>query len=131
MSLILVVDDHRDTCRLLQRFLRSLGREAIVVQSGEEAVSLVRDGQSPRPKLVLLDIMMPGMDGFETLRQLRALPAARSLPVVMLSAVSDDESRVRAKALGATDYWVKGTFDPRRFEQMLDRYAPAKPAAAA
>jgi CheY-like chemotaxis protein len=129
MSLILVVDDHRDTCRLLQRFLRSLGRSAVAVQTGEEAVALIRDGAT-RPQLVLLDIMMPGMDGFAALAQLRSLPAGRSLPIVMLSAVSDDESRARAKALGATDYWVKGTFDPRRFEEMLDRYAPAKPAAA-
>jgi two-component system, OmpR family, response regulator CpxR len=129
MSAILVVDDHRDTCRLLQRFLRGLGRSATVVQSGEAAVALVRDSAVP-PDLILLDIMMPGMDGFETLAQIRALPNGRSLAVVMLSAVSDDESRSRAKALGANDYWVKGTFDPRHFEEMLDRFAPAKPAAA-
>lgn len=129
MSTVLVIDDHRDTCRVLQRFLRMLGREAMVASSGEDAVDMLREPEV-KPDLILLDIMMPGLDGFQTLEQLRALPSLRKTPIVMLSAMSDSEACVRARALGANDYWVKGTFDPRLFEEMLDRYAPAKAAAA-
>jgi CheY-like chemotaxis protein len=157
MPMILVVDDHRDTCRLLTRLLRQLGFEAECVLSGAEAIDVVAgaaahsvplaeagadddadaDGDgvddkhnddpargAQRPRLVLLDIMMPGMDGFETLRRLRDLPAARQLPIVMLSALSDDEHRERARQLGATDYWVKGTFEPALLGQMLSTHLP-------
>ena len=134
MPHILVVDDHRDTCRLLTRLLQSLGLTATAVPSGSAALELFAASAGdpgphpspPRPNVVLLDVMMPGMDGFETLRRLRALPEGKDVPVVMLSALSDDESRERATQLGATDYWVKGAFEFNRFSEMLAPYLPRR-----
>jgi CheY-like chemotaxis protein len=121
MSTVLIVDDHRDTGRLLTRFLRANGREAVAVDNGLAALAFV--GAS-RPSLVLLDVMMPEMDGFETLSRLRQLPGAADLPVVMFTALGDEESRQRAAELGAIDYLVKGSFDPRRLMELLAEHAP-------
>ena len=120
MSVVLVVDDHRDTCRLLARLLRTEGIDAVMVESGQAALAFARDAEL-KPALVLLDVMMPEMSGFETLERLRSTPAA-DVPVIMLTAVSDDESQRRAKDLGAADYWVKGTFDPGKLGQMVRRH---------
>jgi CheY-like chemotaxis protein len=130
VSLILIVDDHRDTCRVLTRLVRSLGWEAEAVESGPAALKFVL-GAPVRPALILLDVMMPGTDGFETLRQLRATTGDAGLPVVMMSAASDDESRDRAAQLGAVEYWVKGGFDSGRLTALLSRHAPRGAAAAA
>jgi CheY-like chemotaxis protein len=120
MSVVLVVDDHRDTCRLLARLLRAEGFDAVMLESGEAALAFARDG-ARKPSLVLLDIMMPQMNGFETLEQLRTTPAS-DVPVIMLTAISDDEHQQRARDLGAADYWVKGTFDPGQLGQMVRRH---------
>jgi CheY-like chemotaxis protein len=120
MSVILVVDDHRDTCRLLARLLRAEGLDAVTMESGQAALAFARAGER-KLALVLLDMMMPEMSGFETLEQLRSTPAA-DVPVIMLTAVSDDEHQQRAKELGAADYWVKGTFDPGQLGRMVRRH---------
>lgn len=120
MSLILIVDDHHDTCRLLARLVRTLGWEAEAVQSGPAALEFLRRSPAP-PSLVLLDVMMPGMDGFDTLLQIRRTPGANAIPVVMVSAMSGQEYRERAVELGAAEYWVKGAFDPASFVDMLAR----------
>jgi CheY-like chemotaxis protein len=73
------------------------------------------------PPTVLLDIMMPEMNGFETLEQLRSTPLGK-VPVITLTAVSDDEHRQRASELGAVDYWVKGTFDFAQLGQMVRKH---------
>jgi DNA-binding response OmpR family regulator len=120
MSLVLIVDDHRDTCRLLARLLRAEGFDPVTVESGQAALDYARLNQQT-PALVLLDIMMPGMNGFDTLKRLRSTPAG-DVPVIMLTAISDDEHRQRAAELGAADYWVKGTFDPGQLGEMVRRH---------
>jgi CheY-like chemotaxis protein len=126
MSLVLIVDDHRDTGRLLARFLRANKVEAVAVESGVAALAYVRAAPT-RPDLVLMDISMPEMDGLETLRRMRQLPGGAELPVVMLTAISDQGSRTRAEQLGARDYLVKGTFEPKQLVAAIARYATPKP----
>jgi CheY-like chemotaxis protein len=121
MALVLVVDDHRRTCRLMTRLLHTHGFDAVAVESGDAAVAFVR-ASAHVPSIVLLDVMMPEADGFQTLARLRALRPAAELPVVMLSAMSDEEYRQRAAALGAADYWVKGTYDPEALAAMIVRH---------
>src|SRR4051794_29363127 len=98
MSLVLVVDDQEETCRLTVRLIRLLGAAAESVRSGAEAVAFVTER---RPDLVLLDICMPEMDGLETLLRLRSRVSNDQMPVVMLTALSDDGSRHAAAAAGA------------------------------
>jgi adenylate cyclase len=100
---ILVVDDTPANVRLLEAVLGPRGYEMLSAGSGPEALEAVtRD----RPDLVLLDIVMPGMDGYEVCRQLRATPASAVLPVVMITA-SGNEEKLRALEAGADDFIAK------------------------
>ena len=119
MSFVLVVDDHADTCELMGRLVRRLGGTVECAGSGEQALAIVA---ARPPALVLLDLSMPKMDGFEVLQQLAALPGGSPAPVVVLSALSDATSRRRALELGASDFWLKADFDLSRFRQLLARY---------
>src|SRR5215210_49646 len=106
---ILVVDDNLDTAKPLARMLTHFGHKGMYVTSGEEALAHFRVPEQPLPDLVLLDAMMPGIDGMEVLRELRADPKTANLPIVMFSAVSDSSYRTHALNKGATDFWVKAS----------------------
>ena len=100
---ILLADDNADMREYVGRLLRT--RFSVeTVADGRLALAAVR---ARRPDLVLTDVMMPGLDGFGLLRALRAEPATRDLPVIMLSARAGDESRVEGLEAGADDYLVK------------------------
>jgi CheY-like chemotaxis protein len=119
MGRVLVVDDHEDIRRMFARLVRSLGHDAATAADGEEAVVAATD---ERPGLVILDLMMPGINGFDVLRSLRSDPRTRDVPVVVYSALSDPEFVEQALSLGANDYWVKGTFDLTTVGQWLTYY---------
>ena len=100
---ILVVDDTPANVRLLEAVLRPRGYEILAAGSGPEALEVMtRDS----PDLVLLDVVMPGMDGYEVCRRLRGTPAGAVLPVVMVTA-SGHEDKVRALEAGADDFIAK------------------------
>jgi len=99
---ILVVDDEPDLCDVLRDFFQSKGWETVIALSGEEAISIYTRED---PNVVLLDIVMPGKDGLETLRELKALdPGAH---VIMVTAVEEDELAKQAMNEGAFDYIIK------------------------
>ena len=99
---ILVVDDEPDFCDALRDFLRSKGFEVAIALSGEEALPAY---MQEKPDVVLLDIQMPGMDGLETLREIKALDQGAN--VIMVTVIEDDEIAKRAMAEGALDYITK------------------------
>ncbi len=101
---ILVVDDSPENIAVLSELLgpRCLVRAA---KSGERALLLV--GSAPRPDLILLDVMMPGMDGYAVMRRLRDDPATRDIPVIFITAMDQQTDQVRGFALGAVDYIPK------------------------
>lgn len=101
---ILVVDDEIHNRRLLQAALESKGYYPQLVDSGQAAIEYIRDGQVD---LVLMDIVMPQMDGYETLNALRQRYTRTSLPVIMVTAMSSSEDITRALELGANDYITK------------------------
>jgi DNA-binding response OmpR family regulator len=113
MATILVVDDAEDVAALLARLLRRWGYVAMCANSGtaalEAAHALALD-------LVILDYMMPDLNGIEVLRRMRADAAMARTRIVMFSAVSDAEVIGSAMASGADAYWVKATLDYREFE---------------
>jgi adenylate cyclase len=100
---VLVVDDQPRNIRLLDAVLSPRGYQVLTAASGEQALAMVREEQ---PHVVLLDIMMPGMDGYEVCRRLREDPATAYLPVVMITA-SDTQEKVRAIEAGADDFVTK------------------------
>jgi putative two-component system response regulator len=101
---ILVVDDESSNRKLLGMMLRAEGHIALDAADGEDALEKAR---TQAPDLVLLDIMMPGMDGYEVARRLKADPATASVPIVMVTALDDRESRLRGLEAGAEEFVTK------------------------
>lgn len=102
---ILLVDDEERILNFLKTKLKSLGYEVILASNGVEALE---QAQGQQPDLIVLDVVMPKMDGFETLKELRTFS---SVPVVMLSARGEDSDRIRGLGMGADDYLPK-PFNP-------------------
>ena len=103
-ALILVVDDEPSNVDVLCDLLEALGYRTVGAGSGEAALALARDRA---PDLVLLDVMMPGVDGLEACRRLKADPATASIPVVFVTALSDAEDRARGIDAGGDDFLTK------------------------
>jgi len=104
MARVLVVDDDSDINSALQSALRIGGYEAEGVETGAAALAVC---ERACPDLVLLDLMLPDLDGLEVCRRLRAAPASARVPIVFLTARTDEATRVRGLAVGADDYVVK------------------------
>jgi putative two-component system response regulator len=101
---ILVVDDEHNNRSLMEDFLTPLGYEVVLARDGEEALAKVDEAP---PDVVLLDVMMPGVDGFAVARTLKSREDTKTIPVVMLTALMDMGSRIRAFELGADDFFTK------------------------
>lgn len=108
-SLVFVVEDDEDIAALISHTLRSAGFE---VQSFVDGVSVVSEGLRLRPALFLLDVMLPGTDGFGICRQIRKAPILSSTPVIFLTAKTSEGDRVKGLELGGDDYITK-PFSPR------------------
>ncbi len=111
---ILVVDDTLTSLKLLVEILTAEGYQVRPADSGELALAAVA---AQPPELILLDIFMPGMDGFEVLRRLKAHEASRAIPVIFLSAATETEQRVAGFKLGAVDFVSK----PFQCDELLAR----------
>jgi sigma-B regulation protein RsbU (phosphoserine phosphatase) len=111
---LLLVDDNPANLQVLFQLLGRLGCKLLVAKNGEAALSIVR---KTRPDLILLDIMMPGIDGFEVCRRLKADPLTCGIPVIFLSALDETADKVKGLQLGAVDY-VSKPFQP---EEILAR----------
>lgn len=118
-SKILLIDDEPDFTDMIRMRLESDGYSVEVANTG---VTGLAKASSSRVGLVLLDIMMPEMDGLEVLRQLRSDTRTRSIPVVMLTARSESSSIFKAEELGMTDYLIKPC-DSAALLQTVRRYA--------
>jgi len=98
---ILVVDDVATNLRLVRGHLRSEGYQVYLAESGEEALRLIDERE---PDLVLLDVIMPGMDGFETCRRIRKNPVTRHIPVILVTALNDLDHKEKGQQAGADDF---------------------------
>jgi predicted signal transduction protein with EAL and GGDEF domain/DNA-binding response OmpR family regulator len=103
---VLLVDDDEVNLLLTAIALRERGFEITESASGEAALRMLTDWS---PDIIVLDAMMPGLDGFATCRELRAMPGFENIPVLMLTGLDDDASITRAYQAGATDFFVKST----------------------
>ena len=101
---VLAVDDHPVNLEVIRRFLEKLGHQVTLATDGESAL---RCFESEPPDLVLLDLIMPGIDGFEVARRLKGMSAERWLPIIVLSALEGDENMVAGLEAGADDYLTK------------------------
>lgn len=104
IATILLVDDEPSNLRLLQTLLKADGYETLSSERGAEALVLAADRQ---PDLILLDIMMPDIDGFEVTRQLKANPRTRNIPIIMVTSLDSRASRLKALEMGAGEFLNK------------------------
>jgi two-component system phosphate regulon response regulator PhoB len=125
---ILVVDDEPEAVELVEFNLKGAGYEVATASDGAEALNKARRIQ---PSLVILDVMMPEIDGMEVCKLLRRDPATSAIPIIMLTAKASEVDRVLGLELGADDYVVK-PFSPRelvlRVKKLLTRGKPADAA---
>ncbi|MDP2369065.1 diguanylate cyclase domain-containing protein [Rhodoferax sp.] len=100
---ILIVDDERINIDLLNALLKS-DYKIMVATNGEQAIKAAATG---KPELILLDIVMPGIDGYEVCRRLKSMPATQNIPIIFITAMGDVENETMGFALGAVDYIAK------------------------
>jgi len=112
--LILVVDDNQDQLRLMERFLSSSGFSVIAADSGLKGLSALNEA---KPDLILLDVMMPEMDGYEVCSRLQKNGETAYIPVIFITALGEEQDKARAFAVGAVDYVVK----PVQKETLLEK----------
>ena len=115
---ILIVDDEAINLKLVSRLLEIEGYEIMSAQSGETALRLI---EQKRPDLALLDVMMPDMDGYELCRRLRQNPLTAGIPIVMLTAMVDENDRLKGIEAGADDCLPK-PFDVELLRALLARF---------
>jgi len=113
-GIILIVDDNPTNLGVLSDGLSDSGFEVLIAQDGESAIERV---DYAHPDIILLDVLMPGIDGFETCRQLKANPSTQDIPVIFMTALSDTVDKVKGFELGAVDYITK----PIQHEEVLAR----------
>ena len=111
---IAIVEDNPMTLQLMLNYLKGLGFETIGFPNGEEMLQHI---EARLPDLILLDVMLPGLDGFETCRRLKRNPAAKEIPVIFMTALSDMGDKVRAFDAGGTDYIAK----PHQYAEVVAR----------
>lgn len=125
---ILIVDDDNNIAELISLYLTKECYETMIVNDGEEALKVF---DTFKPQLILLDLMLPGIDGYQVCREIRA---KSNTPIIMLSAKGEVFDKVLGLELGADDYIIK-PFDSKelvaRVKAVLRRYQPTKPADAA
>ena len=120
---ILVVEDHEDNRRILRDLLTSGGYEIIEATTGLEGVNLAA---GRRPDLILMDIQLPGIDGYEATRRIKADPALRGIPIIAVTSYALDGDEVRAREAGC-DAYVAKPFSPREMLVKIREYLPQGP----
>ena len=113
-AVILLVDDNPTNLKVLYGAIADSGWEILVATDGESAIE---QAEYAHPDLILLDIMMPGIDGFETCQRLKANPDTHDIPILFMTALADTVDKVRGLSIGAVDYITK----PFQTEEVLAR----------
>jgi diguanylate cyclase (GGDEF)-like protein len=111
---ILIVDDTPNNLKVLSQALTDAGYTVAVAKSGETAIKQI---EYKPPALILLDVLMPGMDGFETCDRLKTNPATKDIPIIFMTALNDTVDKVKGLSLGAVDYITK----PFQIQEVLAR----------
>jgi two-component system, cell cycle response regulator DivK len=118
---ILAVDDQEDNRRILRDLLTSAGYEVIEATTGEEAVT---SAEAHVPDLILMDIQLPGIDGYEATRRIKAKPALRPIPLIVVTSYALSGDETKALAAGA-DAYVSKPFSPRALLAKVREFLPS------
>jgi DNA-binding response OmpR family regulator len=104
MARVLIVEDDRDIAALIAHYIEKAGNSAEIVADGGRALVVARDAP---PDLIILDVMLPGLNGLDVCKALRAAPATSAVPIIMLTARGEESERIAGLDVGADDYVVK------------------------
>jgi two-component system cell cycle response regulator DivK len=118
---ILAVDDQEDNRRILRDLLTSAGYEVIEATTGEDAVAFA---ESQAPDLILMDIQLPGIDGYEATRRIKANPRLRQIPLIVVTSYALSGDDAKAYSAGANAY-VSKPFSPRALLAKVREYLPS------
>lgn len=119
---ILVIEDQEDNRRILRDLLTSASYEMIEAVTGEEGVTLA---ETQRPDLILMDIQLPGLDGYEATRRIKANPALRQIPIIVVTSYALSGDDVKAREAGC-DAYVTKPFSPRALLAKIREYLPSE-----
>ena len=117
---ILAIEDHEENRRLLRDLLTSVGYELIEAVTGEEGITMA---QTHLPDLILMDIQLPGLDGYEATRRIKANPALCHIPIIAVTSYAMGGDHVQALAAGC-DAYVTKPFSPRELLAKIRQYVP-------
>jgi twitching motility two-component system response regulator PilH len=119
MASILIIEDHPDTLYMLMRIMKQFGHRAMSAETGEAGMAVL---VSDRPDIIIVDGMMPGMNGTEFIRLCRANPATATIPIILNTAIGDSTFTDDAVHKGANEVWIKGEVTVEQMRERLDRY---------
>lgn len=111
---ILLVDDNPNNLKVLSEAIQGYGWKALMATDGESAIEQI---EYAKPDLILLDVMMPGIDGFETCHRLKTNPVTQNIPIIFMTALSDSAEKIKGLEMGAVDYITK----PFQHEEVVAR----------
>ena len=117
---ILVVEDHEENRRILRDLLTASGYEMLEALTGEEGVARA---EAERPDLILMDIQLPGLDGYEATRRIKAIPALNAIPIIVVTSYALSGDDVKAFEAGC-DAYVTKPFSPRALLAKIREYVP-------
>ena len=120
---VLAIEDHEDNRRILRDLLGSVGYELIEAATGEEGIALA---ETQVPDLILMDIQLPGLDGYETTRRIKANPALQRVPIIAVTSYALSGDDVKAFAAGC-DAYVTKPFSPRELLAKIREFLPKGP----
>ena len=118
---ILLIEDHEDNRRIVRDLLTSVGYELIEAVTGEEGVALA---ERRRPDLILMDVLLPGLDGYEATRLIKAKPELRQIPIIAVTSYALSGDDVKALEAGCDAYIAK-PFSPRELLAKVREFLPA------
>jgi DNA-binding response OmpR family regulator len=126
MAKVLIIEDDPLIVKIYSTRLKADGYEVSSAENGEEGIVVAyRD----KPDLIVLDVMMPRVDGFGVLEKLRADPGFNKTPILMYSNLNNEDEMVRAKSMGVTEFLVKANLSPTQMVAKIKGYLEQKPDA--
>jgi DNA-binding response OmpR family regulator len=125
MAKILFIEDDPLINKIYSTRLKADGHEVFTAENGEEGLKIAMDNN---PEIVILDVMMPRVDGFEVLEKLRADERFKLKPIIMYSNLNNEEEIKRAKQMGVTEFVIKANLSPTQMVEKIKQYINVSPA---